>query len=582
MSANQFEQQLVDPALIDERYRMVFENSHEGVYVARRDGRILRANPAMEALFGYTRPELLELNTRALFSDPEDLVRLRGRLDEQGFAKDLEVRLLRKDGRERSCLLTAGQESSSGGGSDTYQAIILDLTERVHAEERLRHATLHDSLTQLPNRVFFLDRLRRLLQRTKHESKYHFAVLFVDLDDFKLVNDSLGHRAGDELLVMIAERLAQLVRPEDIVARFGGDEFTILLMDLAGVEEASLVADRIHEGLEEKVFDVLGHEVYVTASIGITVSDHGYADAEDLIRDADTAMYAAKDGGRGEWVMFDDAMRARAIDRFATETAIKRGLEEDEFLLHYQPLVDLDNREIIGFEALLRWDHPERGVLPPAEFLSVAEETGLIVPLGRWVLYEACRTAAEWRAGISDGRSPIMSVNLSARQLLVPDFGEDVRSALEQAALPGEALHLEITETVLLATSDAVRETLAQLDDLGVWLCLDDFGTGYSSLGYLQELPVNLVKIDRSFISRVSNLPGDQGTEMVQAILSLARGLDVETVAEGVETEMQRESLLRLGCAQAQGFLFSKPVDAAAARGLLGARDESEPSDESG
>lgn len=554
--------------LIGERYRILFESSRDGIYLSDAEGRIVDANPAMASLFGYGREELHGMRAHVLFAEEHELDDLRKRLAAGEEIRDVEARLRRKDGRELTCLATLVEDPAGERGSG-YQAILHDVTERRHVEERIEHAALHDSLTQLPNRTFFLNRLRRLLERLKYQSYYSFAVLFVDLDRFKLINDSLGHRAGDELLMMVAERLPMLVRPEDIVARFGGDEFTILLLDLPGVGEAELVADRVQEGLGAEAFEVLGHEIYVTASIGIALSTRDYDSAEDIIRDADTAMYAAKDAGRGRWTIFDDSMHERAVMRFATETALQRALERDEFVLHYQPLVVMESGEVLGFEALVRWNHPERGLLLPADFLPVAEETGLIIPIGQWVLEEACRNAVRWREGLTEEEAPVIAVNLSARQLMAPGLGDQVREVLEETGLPGEALRLEITETVLLEDSATVQKSLADLGDLGVWICLDDFGTGYSSLGYLKDLPVDLVKIDRSFIDTVSDPPGSSGAEMAEAIVALARQLGVGTLAEGVETEDQKNHLLRLGCGHAQGFLFSRPLSVDAAHRFL-------------
>lgn len=550
------------------RYRALFENSHEGIYITEADGRFVDVNPAMSELFGYDRQELLSLNARALYADPEDRRHFRETIREKGWVRNLELRLRRKDGRELICLLSAIAEGDEEGNVGSYQGIIHDITDRKHAEERLRHAALHDSLTQLPNRTFFLNRLGRLLERQRYKPEYRFGVVFIDLDRFKLINDSLGHRAGDELLVLVAERLTALVRPEDIVARLGGDEFAILLMDVPGPEEGELVARRITEGLRQPL-DVLGHEVFVSASMGIALNHREHGTAEDVIRDADTAMYAAKKQGRGAWMFFNEEMHAQAVELLATETALRRALDRDEFVLYYQPLVTLNDRRPMGFEALLRWEHPERGLISPGEFLPVAEETGLIVPIGIWVLREACRTAARWRDEVGDEHAPVMAVNLSVRQLLVPDLAAQVRRILEETGLPGDALRLEITESIFLESSDVIRDTLRELDEMGVWLCLDDFGTGYSTLSYLRDLPVDVLKIDRSFVSRLSGLEEGEGSEMIQTILSLAAQLGLSAVAEGVETLTQMEDLVRLGCSHGQGYLFSEPMDAERARDYL-------------
>ena len=555
----------------EQRYRMLFNTTHDGIFVVDDEDRFLDLNPAMLRLFGFDRNEFSALQFEALFADADQLAAIRSGLSDHDAIRDVEVRLLDKDGREKICLLTLVKEGFHGGDRrPVYHGILHDITAQRHAEERVKHAAMHDSLTELPNRTYFLDRLRRVFHRMEYQPEYRFAVLFLDLDRFKLVNDSMGHRAGDELLIRIAELLPELVRPEDIVARFGGDEFTILLLGLTGEEEAAVVADRIQEGLEAEVFNILGQELYLTASIGVALSTFEYESPEAMIRDADTAMYAAKDDGRGKWAIFDAAMRERTVFRFVTQTALQRALDHDEFVLHYQPLVAIDSEEILGFEALLRWNHPERGILPPAEFLQVAEETRLIIPIGQWVLREACRVAAKWRKERPDAPDLAMAVNLSARQLLVPGFGQEVGSVLEETGLPGSNLQLEITENVLLENSRAVRQTLLDLRELGVGLCLDDFGTGYSSLGYLNDLPVGLLKIDRSFVSRVDEREGGRSRiGMVKTILALARQMGVGAIAEGVETESQRRSLLGLGCAHAQGFLFSRPVEEREARSLL-------------
>ncbi len=552
----------------ERQYQVVFDHSREGIFVTSGDGQFVQVNPGMVDLLGYLRLELLARNVQDLFSDPGDWDRLREEIEREGRARAFEARLRRKDGRELDCHVSAAAEHTPDGSVAGHHGLVSPIGERPAPDEQIQRATLHDTLTQLPNRTFFVQRLERLLQRHLYRPAYRFGLLFVALNRFKLVNDSLGHRAGDRLLVLVAERLSNLVRPEDTVARIAGDEFGILMMDLDGGEEAAVVAGRIREGLGEP-FDVFGEDVYVSASIGITLSEPTYGSAEDMLRDAETAADHAKREGLEGGLVFEDSMRTGSVTRFATEMALRRAVERQEFVLHYQPVVALESRRIVGFEALARWNHPERGLLMPDQFLPVAEETGLIVPIGNWALMEACRQIAEWRAELLGSESLVMTVNLSVRQLLIPSFGSVVREALESAGIPGEALRLEITETVFLDDPAAVRETLAQIAELDVKLCLDDFGTGYSSLSYLRDLPVHLLKIDRSFMGRLSE--ADMGTtgEMVETILTLARGLDLEAVAEGVETEIQRANLLRMGCRHAQGYLFSRPVEAERARALV-------------
>lgn len=549
-----------------DRCRALFEDVHDGVWVTGPDGRLVAANPALIDLMGYERHELVGLEERVLYADPDDRRRMGERLEREGVVRDVELRLLRRDGREVPCLVRAVIERDGSGEVVGCQVVAHRLCRRERVAGGAPHPLLHDELTQLPNRTAFLERVGRLLARMPFQPGYRFAVLFLDLDRFKRVNHSLSHRAGDELLVQVAERVGELVRPEDIVGRMGGDEFAALLLDVADREQAEAAAARIQDGLA-RPFDLAGAEVYVSASVGITLSGDGYDEPEELLRDAHTAMHVAQAEGAGGRAVFDGSMHDRAVALLATETELRRALEREEMVLHYQPLVSMVSGGVLGFEALVRWAHPQRGLLPPAEFLAVAEESGLIVPIGEWVLREACATAAAWRAERPAGAPPlIMAVNLSVRQLVVPDLAARVDACLRENGLPGSALRLEITESVFLERSDRVLATLRALAELGVTLCLDDFGTVYSTLAYLRDLPVDSLKIDRSFVGR---LRSDGGGEMVETILSLARRLGIRAVAEGVETPVQLEALLRLGCDDAQGFLFSEPLHTEGARALL-------------
>jgi diguanylate cyclase (GGDEF)-like protein len=428
------------------------------------------------------------------------------------------------------------------------------------------HDAFHDSLTDLPNRALFLDRLGRAVERAKRHEDHSFAVLVVDLDRFNVVNDGLGHSAGDGLLRTVAARMAGCVRPEDTLARLGGDEFGVLLEGIADVSDATRVAARITGSLARPM-PAGEHETPMTVSIGIAASASGYERAEEVLRDADTAMYRAKAGGGAATEVFDPTMHQRAIARLRLETDLRNALVEQQFLLHYQPIVCLETGGLAGFEALLRWVHPVRDRVFPSEFVPVSEETGLIVPLGEWVLREACRQGREWQERLGPGRT--ISVNLSARQLNEPRFVETIEAILAESGLPGEHLTLEITETVLMKDLEAAAVMLERLKALGTKVALDDFGTGYSSLSLLHRFPIDILKVDRSFVARLG-APGRAGkTVEVETIVNLARGLGMRVVAEGVESADQRALLEDLRCEFAQGFLFSEAVTQGAAARIL-------------
>jgi diguanylate cyclase (GGDEF)-like protein len=411
-----------------------------------------------------------------------------------------------------------------------------------------------------------MDHVKMAIQRSRRSGDRLFAALFLDLDRFKIINDSLGHMVGDQLLVGIAHRLEACLRPGDTVARLGGDEFTILLEDLASTDDAIEVARRVQEAVTQP-FNIGGHEVFTTASIGIALSNTGYERAEDLLRDADTAMYRAKMEGKKRHVVFDKAMHDRAMQLLQTETDLRRALTRKEFFLNYQPIVCLETGRVSSFEALVRWRHPERGLVGPGDFIPVAEETGLIVPLGLWVLNEACRQMREWqRLGLAD-ETVKMSVNLSSRQFSQADLIEQISSALRESGLEAANLKLEITESMVMENIDTAIDMLTQLRNLGVGLSIDDFGTGYSSLSYLHRFPIDTLKIDRSFVTQMTD--NSENAEIVRTIVTLARSLDMAVVAEGVETADQLRQLGDLGCDYGQGYLFSRPVGAGQAAELL-------------
>jgi diguanylate cyclase (GGDEF)-like protein len=409
----------------------------------------------------------------------------------------------------------------------------------------------------LPNRALFTERLDHLLARAARRAGYRFAVLFLDLDRFKVVNDSLGHLKGDQFLVAIARRLATCVRPGDTVARLGGDEFTVLLEDLDQPSDAKRVANRIQKMLATPVV-IDGVEVYTSASIGIALNTDEYDRSEQYLRDADAAMYHAKSLGRSRYELFDAKMHADAVTRLQLESELRHAIDRQEFVVHYQPIISMVDGNIAWFEALVRWQHPTRGLIAPDEFIPLAEETGLIVPIDRFVLYEACRQARTWQERFPDRQRIAVSVNLSGKQFNEPDLPDFVRSVLQEVGLDGQFLRLEITESVVMGNIDLARATLRTLRQLDIHVDMDDFGTGYSSLGVLHSFPLNKLKIDRSFVDRIGD--GEDRSEVVVAIVAMAHGLHLEVVAEGVESAEQLAKLRRMGCDYGQGYFFAHPL----------------------
>src|ERR1044072_4914380 len=426
------------------------------------------------------------------------------------------------------------------------------------SREHFRHASCHDALTGLPNRSLFTDHLRVALQRAHQNEQYLFGVLFLDLDRFKNINDSLGHPCGDELLKLVARRLEACIRQTDMVARFGGDEFAILLDAIQDASDAVRVAEKVQQALSAP-FKLASHEAITTASIGVALSTSGYTEAEDIIRDADTAMYRAKDRGKARCEIFDTAMHTRAVTLLRLESDLRRALEKDELCVYYQPIVSLASGELHGFEALVRWQHPERGIVAPDDFVPLAEETGLILPIGLRVLRDACSQLRKWQQYSFSNRDLIMSVNLSGKQLMQPDLIERIEEVLHESQINPWHLKLEITETVVMENPELAAVTLAKLRSLGVRLSIDDFGTGYSSLSYLNRFPVDTLKIDRSFVTSMNE--ADENLQIVKTIVTLAGNRGMQVVAEGVESEEQLEQLRPLKCQYGQGCLFSKPMD---------------------
>jgi diguanylate cyclase (GGDEF)-like protein/PAS domain S-box-containing protein len=543
----------------EERYALAARGANDGLWDWNLRTDELYLSPRWKSMLGHGEDELPNRPESWLGRvHPADIASLRAEiaahLDGQTPHFEHEHRILDKTEAHRWMLSRGLAVRDPAGRAYRMTGSQTDITQRKEAEAQLLHDALHDALTGLPNRALFMDRLVRLIERAQRQPGYGFAVLWLDLDRFKIVNDSLGHLRGDQLLVEIAQRLKTRLRPEDTVARVGGDEFTFLLEDIRGVEEAVAVADQIQEVLALP-FDLHGHEVYTTASIGIALSTAGYERPEDMLRDADTAMYRAKALGKARHAVFERTMHTSTVALLQSATDLRRAIEHHDFEVYYQPIVTLDSGKLAGFEALVRWRHPDRGIISPAEFIPVAEDIGLIVPIGRAVLREACRQMRAWQTQFPESDSLAVSVNLSAKQLALPDIVEQIGAILWETGLDCRHLKLEITESVLMEDLEAITAVLQRLRAQGICISVDDFGTGYSSLSYLHRLPVDILKIDRSFIT---GLGLDAGrSAIVHAIITLARDLGMDVIAEGVETPEQLAQLKQLQCKHGQGYLFS-------------------------
>jgi diguanylate cyclase (GGDEF)-like protein/PAS domain S-box-containing protein len=538
--------------------RVGIENAAVGILMVGPGGRITMANPAMRAMVGRTEEGLVGSSVHDLLH-PEDAANAAARMAALARGESdsyrAERRYLRSDGSTVWVLVNVAVVRDETGAAEYFFAQIQDITDRKAMEDALEHLAVHDALTQLPNRTLLTDRIEHALDQVDRRGG-DVAVLFVDIDGFKFVNDGMGHRAGDELLTVVAARLREAVRPSDTVARFGGDEFVVVCEQLDGPWDATRIGDRIARAVEQPIM-LQDREVVVTASVGIAVASDG-STADALLRDADAAMYRAKQRGRARVEVFDEALRGRAAERLELEAALRRALAAGELAVAYQPVVRVADETVVGAEALLRWHHPTRGLVSPADFIPLAEETGLIVPIGAWVLHEALRQAHAWRVA---GRDLTISVNLSARQLMDPGLGDTVRAALEESGIDPRAVHLEITESVLMDDVEHSIQTLTNLRELGIEFEVDDFGTGYSSLSYLRDLPIDTLKIDQSFVRDLGVAGSD--TSIVRAIVGLGRALGMNMHAEGVERPEQLAELRALGCDLAQGFLWSPAVPAA-------------------
>jgi diguanylate cyclase (GGDEF)-like protein/PAS domain S-box-containing protein len=435
---------------------------------------------------------------------------------------------------------------------------LTDITNRKKAEEQLIQNAFYDALTGLPNRALFMDRLQMAFAYKKRHKDHLFAVLFLDLDRFKNINDSFGHLIGDELLVLVSDRLKTHMRPDDTIARFGGDEFVMLLGDIKEVNDATYIADRINTILKEP-FQLMHHELYVSVTTGIAISADEYRQPEEILRDADTAMYNAKSRGKGGYLVFDKTMHVNALDLLELEIDLRHALERNEFVMHYQPIISLENRRITGFEALVRWHHPHRGLLLPMEFIPLAEETGLIIPMSLWIIRESCNQIRIWQEQFPSDCPLVVSVNVSPKHLANANFITHITDILDETNLDPAQLALEITESTMLENTDYMVSIFSQLRDLGVKIHIDDFGTGYSSLSYLQRFSINTVKIDQSFISGLGK--NEKDVEIVQSIINMAYNMKLHVIAEGVEQAENLRTLENLKCECAQGFFFSYPLN---------------------
>ena len=531
------------------------ETMQIGVTITDTDGRILYTNPAEARMHGYTIDELRGVHAR-IFAPPEHARPIDPQVMDEVTSWSRETVNVRKDGSVFPVLLRSDVVKDSRGRAVGLVTCCEDITQRKELERQLLRNAFYDPLTGLPNRGLFIHRLELAVERARAGER-HCSVLMVGLDRFKLVNDSLGRGAGDELLVKVAGRLRECVRGDTMVAHIAGDEFAVLLDEGGGVGEASRVAACIQERLA-RPFEVAGAEVYTTGSVGIALTHSGYDRADDMLRDANIAMYRSKDARKGQYEVFDRDMHAAAMERLRLESDLRRALERGEMRVHYQPIVLLETGRIAGFEALARWEHPERGLVLPDDFIPLAEETGLILPIGLWVLEQACRDLRRWQSAAPAGTAPLtLSVNLSAKQFAQPDLVARIERVLRETGIERGTLKLEITESVIMQHTHAVLATLGELRTLGVQLYVDDFGTGYSSLGYLHRLPLDALKIDRSFVAGGAT---PESLQLVRSIVAMAHALGVAVVTEGVETAELVSELRTLGCEYGQGYFFSAPL----------------------
>jgi len=556
----------------EERYALSARGANDGLWVWDLGADSVYYSGRWKEMLGFSESEIGDSPDEWFARvHPDDVAQLRADIDAHRLGAtpsiEHEHRMRCKGGEYRWMLARGVAVRDASGGATRIAGSQTDITERKVATDRLMHDAFHDALTGLPNRALFMDRLGRLMERARRHSGHQFAVLFLDLDRFKVVNDSLGHALGDLLLISVAERLRIALRATDTVARLGGDEFTILL-EIDHLADAVRTAERIQEALRVP-FRVGENEIFTTASIGIALSVTGYERPHDVLRDADIAMYRAKSRGRGIHEVFDKTMHDRAVKLLKFETELRRSIERGELRVHYQPIVSLVTAKVMGFEALLRWQRGDE-LVAADEIVPIAEETGLILPIGQWVLREALRQLAEWQKRYPDNESLHMHVNLSAKQFLQPNLLEHIAVALDESGVDAGRLHIEVTESVVIENPEAAAELLERLRATGVGISLDDFGTGYSSLSSLRQFPFDTLKIDRSFISTNGDRRHHEiDDEIVRTISNLARILGMDVTVEGLESADQVQRMRDLGIDYAQGFYFSPPVDAREALAFL-------------
>ena len=555
----------------EKRYELAVRGANDGLWDWDLQMNKIYFSPRWKSMLGYQDDELGD-SPDEWFNrvHPEELERFRLEISAhlEGVTShcENEYRMLHKDGSYRWMLCRGLAVWEENRVATRIAGSLTDITDRKYAEDKLIYDAFHDALTGLPNRALFLDRLTLAIERAKRREDYLFAVLFLDLDRFKDVNDSLGHLVGDRLLIAIAERLQKGLRTTDSVARLGGDEFVILIEDITDYQGATRVAQWIHEQLAEP-YEMFENEVLVTTSIGIVFNNQEYNSPEDMLRDADIAMYYAKANGKARYEIFDPVMRSRIMERLALESELRQAIGRNELTVYYQPIVSLESGQLMGFEALVRWQNPARGLLRPAEFIHLAEETGLIIEIDRWVLREACLQMSEWKRNFPEALPLTISVNMSGRYITQPDLIPTIARVLNETGLNPENLKLEITENAIMENNQATREVFARLQSIGIQIQIDDFGIGYSSLGYLSQFPVNALKIDQSFVSKMDE--DSSHMKIVQAIVSLTHRLGVGVIAEGLETSSQLEQLRALNCGYGQGYLISEPLDHESAQLLL-------------
>ncbi|MUG95746.1 EAL domain-containing protein [Scytonema sp. UIC 10036] len=544
----------------EEQYRSIVETATEGIWLLNKDNETTFVNQQMANMLGYTTEEMLG---KMLFSfmDEEGIAITNANLERrrQGIHEMHDFKFQCKNGSPLWAIVSCAPVFDEQKNYAGVLGMVTNITERKQMEEKLVYQAFYDALTGLPNRVLLMERLGQAIAQVKRHPENLFAVLFLDLDRFKVVNDSLGHAVGDQLLVAIAQRLQSCLRQNDTVARLGGDEFTILLSHIQTIDDATLVAERIHQVLKSP-FNLSGYEVFTSASIGIAIGTTQYDQPTDVLRDADTALYRTKEQGKSGHIVFDTAMYEQALALLQLETQLRRAIERQELSVYYQPIVSVSTGAITGFEALVRWHHPQQGMISPDKFIPIAEETGLIVSIGQWVLREACQQLRQWQKQFPAFKSLNINVNLSAKQFSQPNLVKQISQILKETNLAPSSLKLEITESTIMANSETAATVLKQLKAFGVQLCIDDFGTGYSSLAYLHRFPIDVLKIDRSFINQIDS--DRERLAIVSAIVTLGSHLGLSVVAEGVETMEQWAQLKLLQCAFAQGYLFSKPLNA--------------------